>query len=166
MGLMDLMMLVFFRGRERTEAEFRSLLHSAGFTMNRVIPAGAYFLIECMPGLDFLYTWLGWKLSLARFPLSADGLFSNSIRQNHTRLSRALFHLCAPASPASTSSSEADKHSNGPKALKSGRTVLPTASSYAPIASAASAALTDAATHVFGKRPSRQTPNGNSHPNT
>lgn len=48
-GLMDLMMLVFFRGRERTEADFRSLLHSAGFTLSRVIPAGNYSLIESHP---------------------------------------------------------------------------------------------------------------------
>jgi hypothetical protein len=48
-GMMDIMMLVFFRGRERTENEFRSLLHSAGFTVNRFIPAGTYFLIECNP---------------------------------------------------------------------------------------------------------------------
>ena len=48
-GLMDLMMLVFFRGRERTEADFRSLLHSAGFSLSRVIPAGTYFLIESCP---------------------------------------------------------------------------------------------------------------------
>jgi hypothetical protein len=48
-GLMDLMMLVFFRGRERTEADFRSLLHSAGFSLSRVVPAGTYFLIECCP---------------------------------------------------------------------------------------------------------------------
>jgi hypothetical protein len=48
-GMMDIMMLVFFRGRERTEKELRSLLHSAGFTVNRFIPAGTYFLIECNP---------------------------------------------------------------------------------------------------------------------
>jgi len=48
-GFMDLMMLVFFRGRERAEADFRSLLHSAGFTLNRVIPAGTYSLMECCP---------------------------------------------------------------------------------------------------------------------
>ncbi len=48
-GLMDLMMLVFFRGRERTEADFNSLLRSAGFTLSRVIPAGPYSLIESRP---------------------------------------------------------------------------------------------------------------------
>jgi hypothetical protein len=47
-GLMDLMMLVL-GGRERTEADFRSLLHSAGFSLTRVIPAGTYSLIECRP---------------------------------------------------------------------------------------------------------------------
>jgi hypothetical protein len=48
-GLMDIMMLVFFRGRERTEDEFRALLQSAGFSLNRVIPAGNYSLFECFP---------------------------------------------------------------------------------------------------------------------
>jgi hypothetical protein len=47
-GLLDLMMLLI-GGRERTEADFRSLLHVAGFSLNRVIPAGQYFLIECRP---------------------------------------------------------------------------------------------------------------------
>jgi hypothetical protein len=44
-GLMDLMMLVL-GGRERTEADFRSLLQSAGFKFSRMIPAGNYSLIE------------------------------------------------------------------------------------------------------------------------
>jgi hypothetical protein len=48
-GLMDLVMLVFFRGRERTEAEFRALLQSAGFSLSRVLPAGACSVIECKP---------------------------------------------------------------------------------------------------------------------
>lgn len=48
-GLMDIMMMVFFRGRERTEADFRSLLSSSGLAVSRVIPAGTYFLIECRP---------------------------------------------------------------------------------------------------------------------
>lgn len=48
-GFMDLMMLVFFRGRERSLADFRSLLHSGGFSLNRAIPAGTYFLLECSP---------------------------------------------------------------------------------------------------------------------
>jgi hypothetical protein len=45
-GLMDLMMLVL-GGRERTEAEFRKLFADAGFTIGRIIPAGAYSVIEC-----------------------------------------------------------------------------------------------------------------------
>lgn len=45
-GLMDLMMLVL-GGRERTEAEFRSLAQNAGFTFCRIIPAGTYSIIEC-----------------------------------------------------------------------------------------------------------------------
>ena len=36
--LMDLNMLVLFGGRERTEAEFRALLGSAGWTLDRVVP--------------------------------------------------------------------------------------------------------------------------------
>lgn len=47
-GLMDLMMLVL-GGRERSEAEFRALVATAGFSLNRVIPAGAYSVIECKP---------------------------------------------------------------------------------------------------------------------
>ena len=47
-GLMDLMMLVL-GGRERTEAEFRSLFQSAGFSLSRIIPAGVYSLIEGHP---------------------------------------------------------------------------------------------------------------------
>lgn len=47
-GLSDLMMLVL-GGRERTEAEFRSLLQSAGFSLNRIIPVGTCSLIECHP---------------------------------------------------------------------------------------------------------------------
>jgi hypothetical protein len=45
-GLMDLMMLVL-GGRERTEAEFKSLAQNAGFTLSRIIPAGTYSVIEC-----------------------------------------------------------------------------------------------------------------------
>ncbi len=45
-GLMDLMMLVL-GGRERTEAEFRKLVESAGFSLDRVVPAGVYSVIEC-----------------------------------------------------------------------------------------------------------------------
>ena len=45
-GLTDLMMLVL-GGRERSEAEFRELVQIAGFTLNRIIPAGTYSVIEC-----------------------------------------------------------------------------------------------------------------------
>ncbi len=47
-GLMDLMMMIL-GGRERTESEFRSLLQSAGFRLNRIIPAGVYSVIEGYP---------------------------------------------------------------------------------------------------------------------
>jgi len=45
-GLMDLMMLVL-GGRERTQAEFRELVRRAGFTLERILPAGAYSVMEC-----------------------------------------------------------------------------------------------------------------------
>jgi hypothetical protein len=47
-GLMDMMMLVV-GGRERTEADFRKLVQAAGFSLDRIIPAGTYSLIECRP---------------------------------------------------------------------------------------------------------------------
>jgi hypothetical protein len=47
-GLMDLMMLVL-GGVERTEAEFKKLVASAGFSLQRVTPAGTYSIIECRP---------------------------------------------------------------------------------------------------------------------
>jgi hypothetical protein len=47
-GLMDMMMLVL-GGRERSEAEFHALVAEAGFAVKRVIPAGAYSVIECKP---------------------------------------------------------------------------------------------------------------------
>jgi hypothetical protein len=47
-GLTDMMMLVI-GGRERTQADFRLLLQSAGFSLSRIIPAGAASLIECLP---------------------------------------------------------------------------------------------------------------------
>jgi hypothetical protein len=47
-GLADLMMLVL-GGCERTEAEFRTLLKSADFSLTRIVPAGAYSLIEGQP---------------------------------------------------------------------------------------------------------------------
>ena len=47
-GLMDLMMLVL-GGVERTVSEFRKLVETAGFCLDRVIPAGTYSIIECKP---------------------------------------------------------------------------------------------------------------------
>jgi O-methyltransferase domain/Dimerisation domain len=45
--LMDLNMLVLFGGRERTEGEFRALLGSAGWTLDRVAPTrGMGWLLE------------------------------------------------------------------------------------------------------------------------
>ena len=48
-GLLDLLMMVLHGSRERTEAGFRSLVESAGFSLSRVVPAGDYCLIECRP---------------------------------------------------------------------------------------------------------------------
>lgn len=45
----DLQMLVLQNGRERTEEEFRSLLASAGFRLNRIIPANVTSIIEASP---------------------------------------------------------------------------------------------------------------------
>lgn len=47
-GLMDLLMLIL-GGRERTEAEFRSLPQSAGLLLSRVISVGSYSLLESHP---------------------------------------------------------------------------------------------------------------------
>ena len=47
-GLMELLMLVI-GGRERSEAEFRSLLGSVDFSLARIIPTGTSSLIECHP---------------------------------------------------------------------------------------------------------------------
>jgi hypothetical protein len=47
-GPMELLMLVI-GGRERTEAEFRSLLAATGFSLTRIIPTEASPLIECRP---------------------------------------------------------------------------------------------------------------------
>ncbi len=47
-GLVDLLMLVI-GGRERAEADFRSLLASARFSLTRIIPTEASSLIECHP---------------------------------------------------------------------------------------------------------------------
>ena len=49
--LLDLLMLVYAGGRERTEAEYRKLLISAGFSMKRIVPtASAISIIEATPG--------------------------------------------------------------------------------------------------------------------
>lgn len=48
--LLDLEMLVNFGGQERTEEEFRALLHAAGFTLSRTIQTGASpCIIEAVP---------------------------------------------------------------------------------------------------------------------
>jgi O-methyltransferase domain/Dimerisation domain len=47
-GPMDLLMLVI-GGRERTQAEFRSLLAATGFHLTRIIPTEASPIIECRP---------------------------------------------------------------------------------------------------------------------
>lgn len=47
-GLMELLMLVI-GGRERSEAEFRSLLASVDFSLARIIPTETSSLIECHP---------------------------------------------------------------------------------------------------------------------
>jgi hypothetical protein len=47
--MMDMLMMVLTSGRERTESEFRSLLHEAGFSMVRVIRAAGVSIIESRP---------------------------------------------------------------------------------------------------------------------
>ena len=47
-GLMELLMLVI-GGRERSEAEFRSLLAATGFSLTRVIPTERSSVLECHP---------------------------------------------------------------------------------------------------------------------
>jgi hypothetical protein len=49
--LIDLLMMVYPGGRERTEIEYRDLLRSSGFTLNRVIPTTSLVsIIEAIPG--------------------------------------------------------------------------------------------------------------------
>jgi O-methyltransferase domain/Dimerisation domain len=48
-ALMDVLMMVLTGGRERTEAEFRTLLGHAGFSLTRVIPTPASSILECRP---------------------------------------------------------------------------------------------------------------------
>jgi hypothetical protein len=48
--LLDLLMLVYAGGRERTELEYRNLLTSAGFSTTRIVPtASAVSIIEAIP---------------------------------------------------------------------------------------------------------------------
>jgi len=48
--LLDLLMLVYAGGRERTEAEYRELLGSAGFQLRRVLPtASGLSVLEAVP---------------------------------------------------------------------------------------------------------------------
>ncbi|HXW55521.1 MAG TPA: methyltransferase [Candidatus Cybelea sp.] len=48
-ALMDMLMMVLTRGRERTESEFRSLLKEAGFSMVQVIWTAGATIIESRP---------------------------------------------------------------------------------------------------------------------
>jgi O-methyltransferase domain len=53
--LLDLLMLVYAGGRERTEAAYRHLLTSAGFSASRMLPtASAVSIIEAAPAEDAL----------------------------------------------------------------------------------------------------------------
>jgi hypothetical protein len=45
----DVNMLVCTGGRQRSEAEFRSLYENAGFSLERIIPAGMVGIIEGAP---------------------------------------------------------------------------------------------------------------------
>jgi hypothetical protein len=47
-GLGDLLMLAI-GGRDRTEADFRSLLAAAGFALTRIVPTEASSVLECHP---------------------------------------------------------------------------------------------------------------------
>jgi Dimerisation domain/O-methyltransferase domain len=47
-GLMGLLMLVI-GGRERTEAEFRSILAASGFSLTRIVAPGTSSVLECHP---------------------------------------------------------------------------------------------------------------------
>jgi SAM-dependent methyltransferase len=48
-ALMDMLMMVLTRGRERTESEFRFLLREAGFSLVNVIPTARHSILECRP---------------------------------------------------------------------------------------------------------------------
>jgi hypothetical protein len=46
----DLLMLILFAGKERTEAEFRSLLAKSGFELERVVPTASLLnVLEARP---------------------------------------------------------------------------------------------------------------------
>jgi hypothetical protein len=48
--LLDLLMLVYAGGRERTEPDYRTLLASAGLSLDRVIPtSGPVSILEALP---------------------------------------------------------------------------------------------------------------------
>ena len=40
--ILDIQMLVHFRGKERTQAEWKELLHAAGFELTRVVPTSPF----------------------------------------------------------------------------------------------------------------------------
>ncbi len=48
-AMMDVLMMVLTGGRERTESEFRSLLHDAGFSLVKVMPTMAASILESRP---------------------------------------------------------------------------------------------------------------------
>jgi hypothetical protein len=48
-ALMDLLMMVLTGGRERTEAEFRTLLEKSGFALGALTPTGGATLLEARP---------------------------------------------------------------------------------------------------------------------
>lgn len=48
-ALMDVLMMVLTGGRERTESDFRSLLHEAGFSLENVIPTAGTSILESRP---------------------------------------------------------------------------------------------------------------------
>jgi hypothetical protein len=48
--LIDVIMLVLTGGRERTDAEYRTLLEAAGFALARVVPTGSPMsILEARP---------------------------------------------------------------------------------------------------------------------
>jgi SAM-dependent methyltransferase len=48
-ALMDVLMMILTGGRERTEAEFRSLLREAGFALTQVVPTPGASILESTP---------------------------------------------------------------------------------------------------------------------